>query len=145
MSAATLFARLQGAVSNGDDTSPETSTVFYNPVISAYHNVVYYRRETVSFAAVDDPARDLTFPGLTTGQWVCVIARVIGRAQIVTEGTDWNGITSFESRNQGYGTDRSPGMIAFTTTKLTAIQIEPLAADTTVEYLACILVDDSSL
>lgn len=133
MSAWTLFTRLQGAISNGNDTNPETSNTFYNPPTDAYHNVVYYRRETVALDASD--TRTIAFQDYVNTQIVLIVARVIGHAKISTTGIV--GITA------GYGTVDHPGIIAMTTFSIDAFTLTGLADGTTVEYLACIVVPDN--
>ncbi len=140
----TLYAYLKGAISNANDTDPETSTSFYNPPMEAYHNVLYYRRETVSLNSGD--ARTISFPdtAAATG-WVGIIARVIGEAKITTVGVNWDGLTAVTGVSAGYGVEQHPGMISMTTDKVTTFTLAGLADDTTVEYVAMILAEDDQL
>ncbi len=136
---------LVGAISNGNDTNPETSDVFYNPPMDSYTNIVYYRRETLQFDTSD--TRTITFPAYAATQWVVIVARIVGEAKIVTVGVNADGSTAIEGDTAGYGTSDHPGIVAMTTTKVTSFTLTGLADSTTVEYLACIAVadDDTAL
>lgn len=139
----TLFAYLKGAVSNADDTDPETSSSFYNPPMSATHNVLYYRRETVSLDVAE--TRVIAFQDYASTQWSSVMVRVIGEAKLTTVGFSWDGSTAITGITAGYGTDRHPGYISMVTTNVTSFTLQGLAAGTQVEYLAMILIEDNSL
>jgi hypothetical protein len=140
----TLFAYLKGAVSNGDDTDPESSAVFYNPPMEAHHNVLYYRRETVGLDLGD--TRAITFPDSSAASgWVGVMARVIGEAKLTTVGVNWNGSSAITGVTVGYGVIQHPGMISTVTSNVTGFTLEGLADDTTVQYVAMILAQDDQL
>lgn len=139
----TLFTLFKGSASNADDTDPENSSAFYNPPMETIQNVLYYRRETVSLDNGD--TRTIAFQDYATSQWVGILARVIGHAKITTVGVNWDGSTAITGETAGYGVDRHPGYISMSTTKVTSFTLEGLADGTTVEYLACILADDSVL
>ncbi len=140
----TLYAYLKGAISNANDTDPESSAVFYNPPMEAYHNVLYYRRETVLLD--DGDTRAITFPNTAAATgWIGIIARVIGEAKITTVGVNWDGTTAVTGVTVGYGVDRHPGMISAITNSVTGITLEGLADSTTVEYVAMILAEDDAL
>lgn len=140
----TLFFYAKGAVSNADDTDPESSAVFYNPPMESTHNVLYYRRETIELD--DGDTRALTFPDSAAASgWVGVMARVIGDAKLTTVGVNFNGSSALTGVTVGYGTDRHPGMISMTTQNVTSYTFEGLADDTTVEYVAMILAEDDQL
>ncbi len=140
----TLFAYLKGAISNGDDTDPESSAVFYNPPMEAHHNVIYYRRETLELD--DGDTRSITFPNATASSgWVGVMARVIGEAKLTTVGVNWAGSGAITGVTVGYGASRHPGMMSATTYNVTSFTLEGLADDTTVEYVAMILAEDDQL
>jgi hypothetical protein len=138
----TLFAYLKGAISNANDTDPENSSSFYGPPLEAYHNVLYYRRETLELD--DGDTRSLTFPDSASG-WVGVMARVIGDAKLTTVGVNWNGSSAITGVTVGYGTDRHPGMLSLITKNVSTYTFEGLADNTAVEYVAMILAEDDQL
>lgn len=124
-------------------------TLFYNlehnigdlqPTMSGIHNVIYHRKEVVELDTSD--TRTITFPDYAVSQWVCILARVIGTAKLATVGVDADGSTAIEGVTGGYGTERHPGIIGITTKSVTSFTLTGLAADTTVEYIACILAED---
>ncbi len=140
----TLFAYLKGAISNRNDTDPESSSVFYNPPMEAHHNVVTFRRETLTFDIGD--TRAITFPDSAAASgWTGVMARVIGEAKLTTIGLNWDGSTPVTGVTVGYGTDRHPGMISAITKNVTSFTLEGLADSTSVEYVAMILAQDDQL
>ncbi len=141
--ASTLFAFLRGSVSNADDTDPETSSSFYQPPLEAKHNVVFYRRETLSLDAAE--TRTIAIPNYATTQWVCIMARVIGEAKLTTVGTDWDGSTPIEGVTAGYGAKQHPGIISVTTTNVSTFTLQGLADGTSLEYLMAILAEDDQL
>lgn len=139
----TLFAYFKGAVSNANDTDPETSSAFYNPPMEAKHNVLYYRRETVPLD--DGDTRSVTIPSYTSALWIGFMARVVGEAKLTTVGVNWDGATAITGVTAGYGVERHPGFISMATTKVTTFTLEGLADDTTVEYLVMVLTTDDQL
>ena len=140
----TLFAYLKGAISNGDDTDPEQSSSFYNPPMEAHHNVLYYRRETLSLD--DGDTRALTFPDTTAASgWFGVMARVVGEAKLTSLGVNWNGSSAITGVTVGYGVTRHPGIISLITSNVTGFTFEGLADSTTVEYVAMSLAEDDQL
>jgi hypothetical protein len=144
MSNNTLFAYLKGAISNSNDTDPEDSSAFVNPPMTAYHNVIYYRRETLDLD--DGDTRSITFPETDAASgWVGVMCRVIGEAKLTTVGVNWDGSTALTGVTVGYGTDRHPGMISMVTKNVTSYTLECLADDSTLEYVAMILAEDDAL
>ena len=143
MSAWTLFTRLQAALSNGEDTNPDTSAVYLDASDSSKHNVTFYRRETVELDAED--TRTITFPNTAATAWVLILARVIGTAKITTVGVDFDNSTPIGSNTGGYGTSDHPGIIGMTTFNVSTFTLEGVADSTTVEYIACILAEDDQL
>ncbi len=139
----TLFAFFKGAVSNADDTDPESSSNFYNPPLVATHNVTKYRRETVPLD--DGDTRTVSMPDGATGDWVGFAARVVGEAKLTTVGVNWNGSSGVTGVTVGYGVERYPGYISMTTANLSTMTLEGLADDTTVEYLLMTLATDDTL
>lgn len=140
----TLFAYLKGAVSNGDDTDPENSAVFYNPPIEAHHNVLYYRRESLILA--DGETQSVTFQtSAAASGWVGIMARVVGEAKLTTVGVNWNGSSAVTGVTLGYGVDRHPGMISLVTKNVSTFRFESLADDTEIRYVAMILAEDDAL
>lgn len=140
----TLFAYLKGAISNADDTDPEQSSSFYNPPMEAHHNVLYYRRETLSLD--DGDTRALTFPDSAAASgWFGVMARVIGEAKLTTVGVDWNATGPITGVTVGYGIRQHPGMISMITSNVTGFTFEGLADNTNVEYVAMSLAEDDQL
>ena len=140
----TLFARLMGSSANDNDTTPETSGVFYNPPMTAYHNVTLYRQGMV--ALDDGDTESIAVPAIS-GKNVLFMARVLGEAKLTSVGTDWDGTTPITAVTAGYGNQSSPGIISLVSKNLTSLTLEGLADGTTVEYIACIVVadNDSSL
>lgn len=139
----TLFAFFKGGVSNADDTDPEQSSSFYNPPIQAVQNVIKYRRETLYLDALE--TKVISLPDYAASQWVGIMARVIGRAKLVTVGVDWDGTTPIEGQTAGYGTDRHPGYISMVTTNVTSFTFHGVDDGTEVEYLAMILATDAQI
>ena len=139
----TIFAYFKGTASNADDTDPETSSVFYNPPISAVHNVSFYRRETIELDATE--TRVITLPSYAVSDWIGIMAKVVGEAKITTVGVNWNGSTPIEGVTAGYGVARYPGYISMVTTNVTSFTITAIADGTTVEYLAMVLLADNQL
>ncbi len=139
----TLFAFFKGTASNADDTDPETSSSFYNPPMTATHNVIKYRRETITLD--DGDTRAIAIPDYAVSQWVGFMARVIGEAKLTTVGLDWDGLTAITGVTAGYGTDRSPGYISMVTSNVTTFTLEGIADGTTIEYLMMILAEDDQL
>lgn len=139
----TLFARLYGAIANGNNTEPETSEVFYNPPFTAYQNVTVYSRKTVSLDNGD--TLTIALPAATAASWIAIMARVVGEAKLTTVGVNFDGVTAITGVTAGYGVEQYPGMISMVTTKVTSFTLQGLADGTTVEYIACILALDSAL
>lgn len=144
MSNSTLFAYLQGAISRGNDTDPEDSAAYGDQPMEARHNVTQYRRETLTLDEGD--THTLNFPASpASGDWIGVMARVIGEAKLTTVGLNFDATTAITGVTPGYGTDRHPGMISAITTGVTGCTFEGLADSTTVEYVAMILSADDDL
>lgn len=140
----TLFAYLKGAISENDDTDPETSSFVYNQPMEAYHNVTAFRRETLELD--DGDTRTMSFPVSSAASgWVGVMARVIGEAKLTTVGVNYDGTTAITGVTVGYGVDRYPGALSFVTTNVTSYTFEGLADGTKVEYVAMILSADDDL
>lgn len=137
----TLFAFLKGAVSNANDTDPESSSVFYDPPMQAQHNVTFYQRKTISLSL--GSTFTIAAPGVSAG-WCCIIARVIGSAKLTTVGTDWDG-TPATGVTAGYGIKQHPGMICITTYAMSSFTLAGLADNTEVEYVSMILASDDQL
>ncbi len=142
----TIFVRINGAVSNGDATNPDTASMFITPPMTALHNVIRYRHETITLDRTDTRiiCSTATFPAYATTQWVGFMARVVGEAKATTVGTNWDG-TSIGGVTAGYGVETHPGFISMVTTKMTSLTLEGLADGTTVEYLLMILAQDDQL
>lgn len=139
----TLFTFLKGAISNGDDTDPETSSVFYNPPMECKNNVTIWRRETISLQTAE--TRQITLPASVSGDWVCVMARVVGHAKLTTTGTDWDGSTPISGVTAGYGVPQHPGYISMVSTNVSTFIFTGLADNTEVEYLMAKLASDDQL
>ncbi len=138
----TLFTYLKGAVSNADDTDPETSSAFYNPPMASVQNLIHYRRETLALDLGE--TRTITFPDSVSG-WTGILARVIGDVKLTTVGKDWDGSTSVTGVTAGYGVKQYPGMLSAVTTNVTSFTLEGLADSTTVQYVTMILASDDQL
>lgn len=139
----TLFAYLKGAISNKDDTDPETSSSFYNPPMEARHNVRYYRRETVSLDQGD--TRTISIPDYASSDWSGVMARVVGEVKLTTIGHNADTIAAITGVTVGYGVERHPGYISMISIEVVSFTLEGLADGSTVEYLAMVLAQDDQL
>lgn len=138
----TLFARLRGSLSAGDDTDPETSGLYNIGNGIARHNVKYYRSETV--ALDDTDTRTIAFPYNPT-DWVMILAKVVGEAKLDIDGVDLNHSTPISGNIVGYGTDPYPGVIGTTVYGATGIVLTGLADGTKVTYLVAILATDAEI
>ncbi len=145
MSVWSVFTQLKGAISNGDDTNPETSSVFTDGSTGQQYNVIAYRRETVPLDV--DTLRTINILNYNDDDyWHLIVARVVGSAKLRTIGVDADDSTAVTGYTGGYGTANYPGVIGIVTTYLTASSaLIGLADDTTVEYIACILAADDDL
>lgn len=139
----TLFTYIEGAIANGDGTTPDTSSTFSYPPMSSHQNVLHSVYRTV---ALDDGGQASIFiPAYSSAFWVCFMGRVVGEAKLTTVGVNWNGSSAVTGVTPGYGTANYPGFISMTTTKVTTFALEALADGTTVEYLLMILAEDDAL
>lgn len=143
MSVWTLFGRLQTALSNGEDTNPETAGLYTNPSGTVRHNVIQYRSE--SFSLDDGDTRAVTFlPTTADVGWVLIVARVIGTAKLEVAGTI-PGPTSITGAIGGFGTADHPGIIGNVGVAGDSFAFTGLADGTDITYIACILAEDDEL
>jgi hypothetical protein len=138
----TLFAYFKGTLSNGDDNAPEDSAVFNYPAISAKHNVIGSKGETIELD--DGETRTITYPGKASTDWVCIMARVVGHAFLAVVGEDYAGAPTV-SRTDGYGTEAYPGMISIVTTNITDMEFEAVTDSTKIQYIVYKLTEDDNL
>lgn len=136
----TLFMYLSNKVSNND---PANQAAFYMPPLASVQNVSEKTGGTVFLNAAE--TKTITLPSYATTDWVCITARVVGEAKIVTVGTDFDGIAAIEGVSAGYGTAKHPGYISMVTKNVTSFTITGLAAGTVIEYLALRLLADNAL
>lgn len=139
----TMFARVKGTASLGDDTNVPMSSEFNNPPMETSFNVTASTRGSITLNQGQGFA--LTPPwGIGSG-WVIIAARIIGEAYLETSGLAWGGATTVTAKNAGYGVASHPGFISITTSDLTAASFMGLADNTTIEYVAGLAVADDGL
>lgn len=142
MSLYTLFTRMAATVTRKDSDTPAFSQEVDIFAESQIHNVLYAQQEQMDLDDGDTRTINISNLIAAQGNWVFVIARVIGEASLNLVGDDLDDATETTAAQVGYGTDLHPGMIMLSTYNLETAEIEGLADGTKVVLWFGVLAED---